>query len=152
MSREAIREFFKKKWEWMGLVGGYKVTREAGFCPEESKNSVIYENTLENGEVINLFDEFGYGVVIYTAYGDTWHYFISREEILEIKYNPPKIKSWLILSTPYQKKIEKYMELVGRFRKDPLSLSLEEKRWVLENANLPTDLAPKMLWDKYFDT
>lgn len=149
MSKEKIREFFNNKWEWMGLQGGLKTSREAGFCPDKITNEVIYENTLQNGDVINLFDEFGHGVIIYQDYGFVWHYYISMDELKKLKYTSIEVKSWLMFSVEYRKKIERYLELVGRFRKDPLSLSLDEKQWVLSNASLPTDLVPVSISSKY---
>jgi len=50
--------------------------------------------------------------------------------------------TWSDLSEEVQETMIKYLKLLERFERNPDLLSFKHKEWVLENANLPTNLIP----------
>lgn len=56
---------------------------------------------------------------------------------------------WRALSHEEQEKILKYAKLLKRFSKDPNKVGIENKKWLLQNADLETDLIPLDLMQKY---
>ena len=57
--------------------------------------------------------------------------------------------AWDDLTKEERDRTIKYMTLMRRFNKDPKSLSFEFKKWVLQNADAPTDLVPLDIMQRY---
>lgn len=56
---------------------------------------------------------------------------------------------WKELSEEKKREICEYLDLLKKFNENPNSLSMDQKRWVLQHADLPTWLVPLDVIEKH---
>jgi hypothetical protein len=58
-------------------------------------------------------------------------------------------KPWLLLKKDEQEIFHQYFFLLNEFLKDNGAISYKEKRWILHNANLNTEIYPSVLFENF---
>lgn len=59
------------------------------------------------------------------------------------------MKTWKELSEEEKREICEYLDLLKKFNENPGNLSMDQKRWVLQRADLPTWLVPLDVIEKH---
>lgn len=60
------------------------------------------------------------------------------------------MKTWKELSEEEKREICEYLDLLKKFNENPSNLSIDQKRWVLQRADLPTELVPNEMMGEYW--
>ncbi len=135
MSKGKIREFLKKR------NGGFH-TVESKSPPNKASHVITKLKGYGGEEEVDLIEEFGYAIFIFSYEDVVYSYFGKEEEIEKIKTEKESDDDWLIMDEKEKSLILKYLKIVNLFKKDKSQISMEETKWALQNSNCRSWMAP----------